>query len=410
MDTSVALPSSLSAAVGLHRPAAHLILKQIARLQVGSLGIELPDGRRLRFGDATSAPHVELRVRRWRFFRRLLAAADIGLGESYMDGDWECGDVAALCSLFVLNREPLASGLGWTRLLHAGDRLRALLRPNTRRGSRRNIAYHYDLSNELYRLFLDPSTMAYSCATYADPGATLDAAQEEKIDGICRRLELQPGMAVLEIGSGWGGFAIHAARRYGARVTSITLSRQQLELARRRAAEAGVTELVELRLCDYRDVRGQFDRIVSIEMFEAVGYEFYGAFFRACDGLLRSGGRMLLQTITVPDERFDAYRRGFDFIRKYIFPGGLLASVNAIRKTVHEQTRLHVEWMRNIGPFYAPTLHAWRGRFMDRLPEVRRLGFDDRFIRMWEFYLACCEAQFACRSIGDVQMLLVKRA
>jgi cyclopropane-fatty-acyl-phospholipid synthase len=213
-------------------------------------------------------------------------------------------------------------------------------------------------------------------------------------------------MHVLEIGSGWGGFAIHAAAHYGCRVTSITLSQRQLELARERARDAGVSQLVEFRLCDYRDVDGSFDRIVSIEMFEAVGYEYYPAFFGACDRLLRAGGRMLLQTITVPDEQFETYRRGFDFIRKYIFPGGLLASVGAINRTVQEQTRLRIDWVRNIGPSYAPTLHAWRDRFMEHLPEVRRLGFDDRFIRMWEFYLACCEAQFAARSIGDVQLML----
>jgi cyclopropane-fatty-acyl-phospholipid synthase len=252
--------------------------------------------------------------------------------------------------------------------------------------------------------------MAYSCAVFDATHTTLADAQEEKLDGICRSLELQPGMHVLEIGSGWGGFAIHAARRYGCRVTSITLSQRQLELARERAREAGVEALVDFRLCDYRDVQGSFDRIVSIEMFEAVGYEYYAAFFRTCDRALRAGGRMLLQTITVPDEHFEAYRRGFDFIRKYIFPGGLLASVGVINETVQKQTRLRIEQVRNIGPHYAPTLHAWRQRFMQRLPEVRSLGFDERFIRMWEFYLACCEAQFAARSIGDVQLVLRRLA
>jgi cyclopropane-fatty-acyl-phospholipid synthase len=375
-------------------------------MQLGFLSLTLPDGRELRFGNADSQPRVSLSVKRWRFFWRTLAGADVGLGESYMDADWECSDIAALCALFVLNEKSFAAGLGWTWLLRAGNRLRALMRPNTRRGSRRNIAYHYDLGNEFYRLFLDSRTMAYSCAVFDDKSATLDEAQEAKLDGICRRLELHPDSEVLEIGSGWGGFAIHAATRYGCRVTSITLSQRQLELARKRAVEAGVDALVEFRLCDYRDVQGSFDRIVSIEMFEAVGYEYYDAFFGACDRLLRHGGRMLLQTITVPDERFDAHRRDFDFIRKYIFPGGLLASVGAINRSVQRQTRLRVDQIRNIGPHYAPTLRAWRERFMQHLPEVRRLGFDDRFIRMWEFYLACCEGQFATRSIGDVQLVL----
>jgi cyclopropane-fatty-acyl-phospholipid synthase len=370
--------------------------------------VTLPDGGLQQFGRADSLPRVDLCVKRWRFFWRLLAGADVGLGESYMDGDWECSDIAALCSLFVLNQEQLGAGLGWTWLLRAGNRARAWMRANTRGGSRRNIAYHYDLGNDLYRLFLD-RTMMYSCGVYPSAGASLEEAQEVKIDGICRRLELAPGVDVLEIGSGWGGFAIHAAEHYGAHVTSITLSQRQLDLARERAAAAGVGERIEFRLCDYRDVQGLFDRIVSIEMFEAVGFEYYKAFFAACDRVLRPGGRMLLQTITVPDERFDTYRRGYDFIRKYIFPGGLLASVGAINRTVQENTRLHIEWIQNIGPHYAPTLRSWRDRFMHHLPEVRRLGYGDRFIRMWEFYLACCEAQFAAQTLGDVQMVLEKR-
>lgn len=407
MDESMALSLSASRYPWHHRLASALILRQLRHLRVGFLILDLPDGRRIQFGHPASTPRAHLHVKRWRFFWRSLAGSDVGLGESYMDGDWECDDVAGLCSLFVLNAEALGRGLWWTALLRAGNRWRARLRPNTFRGSRRNIAYHYDLGNEFYRLFLDQRTMAYSCAVFQTDTLALDDAQEAKLDGICRRLGLRAGMEVLEIGSGWGGFAIHAARRYGCRVTSITLSQRQLVLARERAREAGVEDLVDFRLCDYREVTGSFDRIVSIEMFEAVGYEYYGAFFRACDRLLRAGGRMLLQTITVPDERFETYRRGFDFIRKHIFPGGLLASVGAINRTLQKQTRLRIGWVRNIGPDYAPTLHAWRERFMHHLPEVRRLGFDDRFIRMWEFYLASCEAQFAARTIDDVQLVLV---
>ena len=217
-------------------------------------------------------------------------------------------------------------------------------------------------------------------------------------------------MHILEIGSGWGAFAIHAARQYQCRVTSLTLSDEQLQLARERVAAAGVESLVDIRLCDYRKISGSFDRIVSIEMFEAVGYEYYGAFFGRCSQVLKPNGKMFLQTIYMNDQRFDAYRRDFDWIRKYIFPGSLLASVDGITTALKHHTQLRVEWMRDIGVHYARTLRTWRERFMRRLPEVRQLGFDERFIRMWEFYLASCEASFAVRYIGDVQMILARPA
>jgi cyclopropane-fatty-acyl-phospholipid synthase len=388
------------------RLAARLLLAHLRRIRVGRLDVGLPDDGYVRFGDDGSQLRAALRIKSWRFFKRALLGADIGLGESYMDDEWECDDIGALLSIFIANQQYLSVG---GRAVRIGNRLRTWMHANTRRGSRRNIAYHYDLGNELYRLFLDPTTMTYSCGVFARSDASLDEAQVEKLDGISRRLELARGMEVLEIGSGWGGFAIHAASRYGSRVTSITLSERQLELARERAQAAKVDALVDFRLCDYRDMAGAFDRIVSIEMFEAVGYEYYRAFFEACDRLLRPGGRMLLQTITVPDDRFEAYRRSYDFIRKYIFPGGLLASVDAIQRTLQAHTQLQIEWMRNIGPHYAPTLRSWRDRFMRQLPEVRRLGYGDRFIRMWEFYLACCETQFAAGTIGDVQIVLAKK-
>jgi cyclopropane-fatty-acyl-phospholipid synthase len=283
--------------------------------------------------------------------------------------------------------------------------LQRLRDANTLRGSRRNIGRHYDLSNDLYRVFLDES-MTYSCGVFTSPTDTLEEAQRAKLDGICRRLGLQRGQHVLEIGSGWGSFAMHAAQHYGCRVTSITLSAEQQRLATERIAAAGLSDLVDIQFRDYRKMTGLFDHIISIEMLEAVGYEYFATFFRACDRLLKQHGRMFLQTITVPDQRFDSYRREFDWIRKYIFPGGCLASVAAVNETLKRHTTLQMEWMREIGTHYAPTLRHWRERFFAKLPEVRRLGFDDRFIRMWEFYLASCEAGFATRYIGDVQMVL----
>jgi cyclopropane-fatty-acyl-phospholipid synthase len=390
-----------------HRLAAKLVLAPLAKWRAGPLSLKLPDGRILQFGERAADRTVHLSIKDWRFFWRALTAGDIGVGESYMAGEWECSDLVELCRLFIRDQSMLDQRAAWrlpARLRHA---LLRRAQANTLTGSRRNIAHHYDLSNDLYRLFLDES-MVYSCAVFPHAGASLEDAQHHKIDEICRRLEIVPGLEVLEIGSGWGAFAIHAARQYGCRVTSLTLSDQQLQLARQRVAAAGVESLVEIRLCDYRTVSGRFDRIVSIEMFEAVGYAYYGTFFGTCSQVLKPNGRMFLQTIYLPDQRFDAYRRDFDWTRKYIFPGGMLASIHGITQALKEHTALRIEWLQDISGHYACTLRAWRERFMGRLAEVRRLGFDDRFIRMWEFYLASCEAAFSTRYIGDVQMVLVR--
>jgi len=350
---------------------------------------------------------VTLRIKDWRFFRRALSGGDIGVGESYMAGEWDCSDLVGLCRLSLLQQEVMGYDSPWGWVGRLAQRAQRRLSANTLSGSRRNIQYHYDLSNDLYRLFLDES-LTYSCGVFTAPSSTLEEAQIEKIDGACRRLALQPHHHLLEIGSGWGSFALHAAKRYGCRITSITLSEQQLALARRRVEEAGLGGQVEIRLQDYRQVRGSFDRIVSIEMLEAVGYEYFPTFFAACDRLLKPGGRLFLQTITVPDQRFEAYRRQFDWIRKYIFPGGCLASIHAIATAIRTHTQFQIQWLRDIGPHYARTLRGWRERFTGNLPEVRRLGFDERFIRMWDFYLASCEAGFDVGYIGDAQMLLAR--
>ena len=394
--------------VPLHyRLAAKLVLAGLARWSAGALMMRLPDGRAVQFGGPAAERRVSIVVKDWKFFWRLLTAGDVGVGESYTEGEWTCTDLVELFRQFFHDQSVLASGWSWTVLTRLRHWALRLLRANTPAGSRRNIQYHYDLSNDLYRLFLDES-MTYSCALFEREDMTLREAQERKLDDICGRLDLGPGLALLEIGSGWGGFAIHAARHYGCHVTSLTLSEQQRQLARERVRAAGVEALVDVRLCDYRHVTGSFDRIVSIEMFEAVGYAYYDAFFTQCGRLLKPGGRMLLQTITVPDQRFDTYRREFDWIRKYIFPGGLLASLHAIVDTLKRRTDFRIEWARDIGLHYARTLRCWREQFLSRLPEVRRLGFDDRFIRMWEFYLASCEAAFSVREIGDLQIVMAR--
>jgi cyclopropane-fatty-acyl-phospholipid synthase len=344
-----------------------------------------------------------------RVFRRVLTGSDIGLGESYVDGDWSSSDLVAFLRLAIRNlalfedRNRLFTTLGrWRDLL--GHRRRA----NTRAGSRANIHAHYDIGNEFYRLFLDPS-MAYSCAIYGSAGDTLEQAQFEKFDRICRELRLGPSDHVLEIGTGWGGFAAHAATRYGCRVTTTTISAEQhAEAAALFARMRLGPDRIRLLQEDYRDLQGRYDKLVSIEMFEAVGHRNYGTFFRQCDRLLAPDGTMVLQTITVPDRRFRRYLATPDWIQKYIFPGGELASVSAILEALARDTRLSLHHAEDIGAHYAHTLRAWRQRFLGRLDEVRALGFDERFVRTWNYYLASCEAAFAERLVGNVQLVLSK--
>jgi cyclopropane-fatty-acyl-phospholipid synthase len=372
--------------------------------------LELVCGRRTYTGgDAEAGISATIVVHNERFFSRVLWREEIGMGESYMDGDWSSPDLVAVARFAILNlaelnrRNRLSSLLNrWRmRLLHA-------LRENSLRGSKRNIQRHYDLSTEFFRLFLDP-TMAYSCAYYVRPEDSLEQAQEQKCRLICRKLMLEPEDRLLEIGTGWGGLALYAARNYGCRVTTTTISRDQYATARelfRRARLLGTR--IELLLEDYRSLWGQYDKLVSIEMFEAVGFAHYDEFFRACDRLLAPEGAMLLQTITVPDQRFADYLKYTDWVQTYIFPGSELASVGEILKSVARVTRLGLRHAEEIGLHYALTLRAWRERFLAALPQVRALGFDERFIRMWEYYLAICEASFLEGNTGDVQLLLAR--
>lgn len=407
MNGTATVPRTSSPVPWASRAAARIVLGSMARWKAGALTLILPTGERVHVGKPDRGAEVTVTVHDWNFFRRILAAGEIGAAEAYIAGEFSASDLVALCTLFLRDQSLAAHRTPWTlpaRLWHGALRW---ARANTVPGSRRNIRYHYDLSNDLYRVFLDDDLL-YSCAVFTSESDSLETAQRRKIDEICRQLELAPGMRVLEIGCGWGAMALHAAGTYGCQVTGITLSDEQLTLARERVAAAGLTDRVRIELCDYRHAAGRYDRIVSIEMFEAVGYENYAPFFRACSNLLTSSGRMFLQTITVPDQRFDAYRREFDWVRKHIFPGGELASVAAILDTVRRHTDLRLDWLRDIGRHYAPTLRAWRRRFLANLPQVAELGFDDRFARMWEFYLASCEAAFAVRHIGDAQLVLAK--
>jgi len=388
--------------------ARRVLLTGLEDLAGGTLQLD-SDGRTYRFGRPSDLS-ASVVVRDERFFRRALTGADIGIGESYMDGDWTTPDLVSLGRLMLRNRHVLARGGHAVRALKtlAGG-LARWWRDNSIAGSRRHIRHHYDLGNDFFELFLDSELRMYSCAYFESADDSLEAAQARKVDRICRRLDLGPDDHVLEIGSGWGGFAAWAASRYGCRVTTTTISEAQYRHVcewRDRAGEPGTR--VDVRRADYREVRGRFDKIVSIEMFEAVGFSHYDDFFAAADRLLAPGGSMLLQTITVDDQWFPHYHGTPDWIEKYIFPGGELASVEGIVRSLARATSLSLYHAENFGTHYARTLRAWRARFHQRLDRVRALGFDDRFIRMWDFYLAICEAAFLERHTGVFQLMLVK--
>jgi len=387
--------------------AKKLFLSTLEGLHGGSLELVLPD-RTLTFGDAQAELPTQLVVHRERFFARALLGGDTGIGEAYMDGDWSTPDLVSLMRLAVRNLAQLeGSNTLFSLLSRFTDRLRQSLRANTVEGSRRNIHAHYDLSNDFFNLFLDQS-MVYSCAWYETALDSLDTAQFQKLDRICRKLELKPGDRVLEIGTGWGAFALHAARIYGCQVTTTTISQQQYEYARKLFDAADTGCRIEILLKDYRDLTGSFDKIVSIEMFEAVGFEHYDEFFCVCDRLLKPNGSMLLQTITMNEQRFAQYLKQSDWIQKYIFPGAQLASLRGILDSLARATRLSLFHAEDMGAHYARTLGAWRERFFDTLAQVRKLGFDDRFIRKWDYYLAFCEGAFLERHISDFQLLLTK--
>jgi len=350
--------------------ARKLFLSMLEGLQGGSLEVLLP-GRTLTFGDVRSELRAQLRVHRERFFSRALLGGDTAIGEAYMDADWSTPDLVSLMRLAVRNLAQLEkSNSFFSSLSRFADRLRHLLRTNTVEGSRRNIHAHYDLSNEFFKLFLD-QRMVYSCAWYETAGDSLETAQVQKLDRICRKLELHPHDRVLEIGTGWGAFALHAARNFGCQVTTTTISQQQYVHARALFDAANAGHNIEPLLKDYRNLSGSFDKIVSIEMFEAVGFEHYDEFFLACDKLLKPDGSMLLQTITMNEKRFPKYVKQSDWIQKYIFPGAQLASLRGILDSLARATQLSLFHAEDMGTHYARTLNAWRERFLVRAVEVK---------------------------------------
>ncbi len=390
-----------------------LARRALVSLMFGLRGGQLcfrEDGRETWFGSEAGAtvPPVIVEIRDPAFYPAVLLRGSIGAAESYFDSLWTCDDLSSLFGIMSANG-PLLDRMrgGWGRLAAPMQRLSHAWRKNTRQGSRRNIHAHYDLGNEFFELFLD-KTMAYSCGIFPSERATLEEASSEKIDVVCRKLNLGPDDHVLEIGCGWGGFAIHAAREYGCRVTGTTISRAQYDYALARVRAAGLEDRVSIIMQDYRDLTGQYDKLVSIEMIEAVGYEYFDTFFGVCSERLRPGGQMLLQSITIADDAFHPARRTVDVIKKYIFPGSCIPSRAEISRSLHRATNLSVSHAEDIAQHYAQTLRHWRENLLRNASAARQLGFDDRFLRLWEFYFSYCEGGFRQERINVSQLLLYK--
>lgn len=374
----------------------------------GRVSVELPDGTLRRAGDPSTGPDVTVTIASKDLWRRVARrGARLGIGEAYQAGDWYADDLVGFLEIVLTGGEALRASPAGRALTWLQRRRPRLPARADLPGARRDIQYHYDLGNDLYALFLDPS-WTYSCAYFAHGGMTLQEAQEEKYRRICDKLGLGPDAHVLEIGCGWGGFALHAARERGARVTGLTLSEEQAALARRRVAEAGLSDRVEILLQDYRTMSGRFTHVASIEMLEAIGHRQLPVYFAAVDRLLEPGGAACIQTIAVPDQRYERYRRANDWIREYIFPGALIPSLEAVSRAMTRSSDLIVEDVENIGDHYAETLRQWRERFMMNREQVLALGHDDGFVRTWEFYLAFCEAAFRTRALHDYQLLVTR--
>jgi cyclopropane-fatty-acyl-phospholipid synthase len=393
---------------GLPAPAsAKAVLFALLQLKNGRVRVTLPDGRALMFGESGTAP-IDLRIRDYKFARRVLASGDIGFAEGLMAGEWESDDLSALLTLIAANVERFTSLLEGGPVGKALNWLRHRRRENTRKGSRRNILAHYDLGNRFYETWLDRS-MTYSSARFDAKVRDLESAQLEKYRALARHLELKPGGHVLEIGCGWGGFAEVAASEFGARVTGLTISDEQLIYARDRMRRLKLSDQVEIRRQDYRDVEGAFDKVASIEMFEAVGEKYWPAYFSKIADVLKPGGKAALQVITIRDELFEKYRRRADFIQRYVFPGGMLVSVARLKQET-EKAGLIWRQAEAFGQSYAETLAEWARRFGAKWEVIRALGFDERFKRLWLFYLGYCEAGFRTGRTDVIQLELAKPA
>ena len=383
--------------------------KYLSKIEVGTLNARYPSGEKSRYGDG-SEPVVDITIHSADFFKRLALYGDIGFAESYMDGDFDTPALNDLVRLALLNSHTLGTKsedysknrLG--NIFPFANRVKHIMRKNSKTRSRKNISEHYDLSNDFFKLMLD-ETMMYSSAVFEHNEEDLHSAQKRKIARLAQKLRIKPGAKVLEIGSGWGAMAIYLAKEMQCDVTTVTLSKEQKELCHERFALENVEEKIDILLKDYRDLEGSFDAIISIEMFEAVGAEYFDVFFKKCESLLKPSGVLAMQVITIPDQRYRAYSKSTDFIQKYIFPGGHLPSVSKVLEVTSKHTRLNLLHMEEFAEDYAKTLRVWDENFSAKLDDVRALGFDEYFIRMWKMYLNYCEAAFLTRNIGLVQMV-----
>jgi cyclopropane-fatty-acyl-phospholipid synthase len=394
--------------------AERMVIRLLEKMPCGGLRLEHADGRVRHFGlpGAPVTARVVLRDDE-TFFKRCAFYGDIGMGEAYTDGLWDTDDIAAVIAWFIGNMNAIngaarkSGDLPGVNVLQIINWFRHLRRENTVETSRRNIAEHYDLGNDFYQLWLDP-TMTYSSARFESAGQSLEDAQRGKYDALCRKLKLKPGDQVLEIGCGWGGFAVHAAGHYGCHVTGVTISDAQAAYARKRIADAGLQELIEIRIQDYRHITGRFDKIASIEMLEAVGDKYHQSFFAKCAEVLTPDGLLGVQMITVPDCRYAGLRKGVDWIQKHIFPGSLLLSVGRINDVLQQTGDLFMHDLEDLGADYARTLSTWYDRFNAARSGVTALGFDEPFVRSWNYYLKYCEAAFASRNISVVQAVYTR--
>ncbi|MBL7930558.1 MAG: class I SAM-dependent methyltransferase [Bacteroidia bacterium] len=389
------------------------LLKLLSAMRFGRLELTLPDGEQLIFGNGIGNISANISVKDPYFFKRCILYGDIGFGESYVEGEWDTHSIQNVISWIILNIEnaPGVSGSKvsgvFQNVLRFLNRFSHNQRSNSLSGSRRNISEHYDLNNAFFGLFLDPS-MTYSSAYFVTENMSLEDAQMAKYDRLCKELRLKKNDRVLEIGSGWGANAIFIAKNYGCQVTSVTISEEQYKYAKEKIEKEKLSDKITLLLKDYRDLEGKFDKIVSIEMLEAVGAEYYNSYFKKCSSLLNKEGILALQVITCPDSRFESLKKGVDWIQKHIFPGSLLPSVAAINQSVNEVSDLTLVDLKDIGMDYANTLNIWQKNFNNKISEVKRLGFDDYFIRKWNYYLSYCEAAFAMRNINVMQMVYTR--
>jgi len=406
--SSIGMPHTAPARV-TDRIARETLFRLLGKLEIGSLTMhEGPQSYHFGEHDDPTHPHAEIHVHDAAVYAQVLSGGSLGAGEAYIKARWSSPDPVQVTRLFSANMVAM-EGLdsGQSRIALMLLKIGHWLKRNTQKGSRENITAHYDLGNRFFELFLD-STMMYSAALFADPDVSLEAASVAKLDEICRQLSLKPDDHLLEIGTGWGGMAIYAAQHYGCKVTTTTISAEQYEYACEKVREEGLEDRVTLLCEDYRHLKGQYDKLVSIEMIEAVGHQFYKDYFETCSRLLKDNGKMVLQAITIPDRRYQEARDSVDYIKRYIFPGGCLPSLSVMAEHVARDTDMQMVHLRDITEDYAITLARWRERFLLKTDAVEKMGFDQDFIRLWDYYLSYCEGGFRERIIGTVQLALVK--